>query len=275
MELTKEWVKKRLPVRPKDANKGTFGKVLGLAGSKNYLGAAFLACAACYRAGAGLVTLVAEESVKVMVFKKLPEITFLSPDEVADKISKYDVLMIGPGLGQSDQVIKLVKLLLNNSQSKVIDGDGLNILADTEWFGEIKGKAVFTPHPGEMARLTSLSVEEIQKDRLNIAKKFAEEWGQVVVLKGANTMIASPRPEEEILVSPFANPALATAGTGDVLAGVISGLLAQGLTPYEAAGVGVYIHGVAGEMLRKKFGEAGGLASDLLPLIPLAIKSLV
>jgi len=274
MELTKEWVAKKLPTSPKNAHKGTFGKVLVIAGSENYPGAPYLACVACYRVGAGLVTLATEQTVKIIVSRKLPEVTFLPPHEVVGKINEYDVVLIGPGLGQSDQTVKLVKDLLNsNLPPTVIDGDGLNILSEIkEWDKLLENygnSAVLTPHPGEMSRLTGLSIEEIQADREKIAQNFADEWGQVVVLKGANTVIAS---STQTAISPFANPILATAGTGDVLAGVIAGLIAQGLTTFDASCVGVYIHGMAGEILREKIGEAGALASDLLPLIPQNLK---
>lgn len=277
-KLTEEWVSKKIPFRPKTANKGTFGKVLVVAGSKDFPGAAYLAAAASYRAGAGLVTLTTETSVKIIVSKKLPEVTFLSPGEVLKKISEYDVLLLGPGLGQTNQAVVFIRKFCSNySQYRiktVIDGDGLNILSKMgKWWERFRTREVIlTPHPGEMARLTGLSIEEIQKDRLNIAQNFAKKWHQVVVLKGANTVIASPC--KDITISPFANPVLATAGTGDVLAGVISAMLAQGLHSVDAACVGVYIHGLAGEMLKEKIGNAGALASDLLPLLPLTIKQL-
>ncbi|OGE28136.1 NAD(P)H-hydrate dehydratase [Candidatus Daviesbacteria bacterium RIFCSPHIGHO2_01_FULL_40_11] len=274
MELTKEWVAKKLPTRPKNAHKGTFGKVLVIAGSENYPGAPYLACVACYRVGAGLVTLATEQTVKIIVSRKLPEVTFLPPHEVVGKINEYDVVLIGPGLGQSDQTVKLVKDLLNsNLPPTVIDGDGLNILSKVgEWWRSLKGEVVVTPHSGEMARLTGLTIKEIQSDRIDVAQYFAKKWEKVLVLKGTNTVIVSP--SGEVLLSPFANPALATAGTGDVLAGAIAGMLAQGLKPFDATAVGVYIHGLAGEILRKKIGNAGVLASDVLPLLPKAIKLL-
>ncbi|MBI2196404.1 NAD(P)H-hydrate dehydratase [Candidatus Daviesbacteria bacterium] len=274
-ELTKEWVAKRLPVRPKDANKGTFGKVLVLAGSENYPGAAYLSCAACYRVGAGLVSLATTPSVKIIVSRKLPEVTFLSFEEIFKKLVEYDVLLIGPGLGQSKQTVKLMKHILNsNLPPTVIDGDGLNLLSKIEkWWERFwtsqndKAKdIILTPHPGEMARLTGISVKKIQADRANVAQYHAKKWNQLIVLKGANTVIVSPA--GQVLISPFANPALSTAGTGDVLAGAIAGLLAQGLKPADAAGVGVYVHGLAGERLKENTGKAGMLASDLLPMLP-------
>lgn len=289
-EITKEYVAKNLPERPKDANKGTFGKVLVIAGSENYPGAAYLSCAASYRVGAGLVTLATIPVVQNIIGKKIPEVTFivlpeeegrisdLGMDYLYPKLGEYrdHVILVGPGLTKKpskfiNQIFKLKDL-----DKLVIDGDGLNILSVSKfWWGSFKKhcyKAVLTPHPGEMARLTSLTIDEIQKNRITTAQSYAEKWGQIVVLKGANTVIASPA--GEIMVSPFANPLLATAGTGDVLAGVISGFLAQGLKPFDASCVGVYIHGLAGEKLKKKIGGAGALASDLLTLLPLILKEL-
>ncbi|MDP3758475.1 MAG: NAD(P)H-hydrate dehydratase [Candidatus Daviesbacteria bacterium] len=273
-KLTKEWVAERLPERPEDANKGTFGKVLSFAGSENYPGAAYLACAACLRVGAGLVTLATESSVKIIVSRKLPEVTFLSSDEALGKLNEYDAILVGPGLGQSNQTANLVERILNSHlPSMIIDGDGLNILSKKgEWWKRLKGEAILTPHPGEMARLTGFTVSEIQADRVNVVQYHAKKWNQTVILKGANTVVASPA--GKVLFSPFANPVLSTAGTGDVLAGIVTGMLVQGLKPVEAAAVGVYIHGLAGEMISKN-GDAGMLASDLLPMLPKVIKNLL
>lgn len=257
-----------IPKRPKDANKGTFGKVLVVAGSESYPGAAYLSCAACYRVGAGLVTLATDETTKIIVSRKLPELTFLSYDEIFQKINDYDALLLGPGLGKVDS---LQKILNRNLPKTVVDADGLNNLSKIKNFWEkLKGEVILTPHPGEMSRLTGLTIDEIQSDRKNVAKDSAKKWGVVVVLKGANAIVASPA--GELTVALFANPALATAGTGDILAGCIAGLIAQGLKLYDAACAGVYVHGMAGEALKEKIGDAGTLASDLLPLLPAAIQ---
>lgn len=271
-KLDKKTALSLLPKRPKDANKGTFGKVLVIAGSQNYPGAAYLSCAAAYRVGAGLITLATDDIVKIIVSKKLPEVTFLSLEEVNQKLSDFNVLLLGPGLGQEGKVVNLVKQLVKkNLPETIIDGDGLNILSKMDkWWDKLNGEVILTPHPGEMSRLTGNSIDEIQKNREDTAKNFAKIWNQVVVLKGANTTIASPG--GEVAISPFINPALATAGTGDVLSGIIAGFLAQGLNTFDAACLGVYIHGMAGEMLKEKYGNAGNLASDLLPLLPKVIQ---
>lgn len=287
IKFTKNWLSSRLPKRPKDANKGTFGKVLVIAGSQNYPGAAYLCCASAYRVGAGLVTLASIPSVCNIVTKKLPEVTLiplpekdglisdLAAETLYENLSEFseeDVMLLGPGLNKKESTTRFVGRILEiwDLPSLVIDGDGLNMLSKTPNWWEVLDQhfthAILTPHPKEMSRLTDFSVDEIQSNRKEVADKFATKWGQVVVLKGANTVVASP--SGEYAISSFANPALATAGTGDVLAGIIAGLLAQGLNQFDAAALGVYIHGMAGEMAKEKVGDAGMLASDLLSLIP-------
>jgi len=272
MDLTKEYISSLLPQRPLSANKGTFGKVLVIAGSENYPGAAYLCCAAAYRVGAGLVTLVTTYEVKIIVSKKLPEVTFLSYSKVFEELEDYDAFILGPGIGQKDETTKFIKKLIEKKLAKtVIDGDGLNILSKMDkWWEQLKAEAVLTPHPGEMSKLTGLRVEEVQAERVGTAQKFAKKWGQTLLLKGAHTVIVSP--SGEVVISPFVNPALATAGTGDILAGIIGGLIAQGLKPFDSACVGVYIHGFAAEQIREQIGNAGLLASDLLPVLPKVMK---
>lgn len=274
MKLTKQYVISLLPKRPLDANKGTFGKVLVVAGSKNYPGAAYLCCAAAYRVGAGLVSLVTEREVKIIVSRKLSEVTFLSFSEAFEKLTEVNVLLFGPGLGQKEDKVEFVKKLLKKKLPKtVIDGDGLNILSKMDkWWEKVDEETVLTPHPGEFSRLTKLGIEQIQVDRINLAKKFARVWNKIIVLKGANTVVASPA--REVVISPFANPALATAGTGDILSGIIAGFIAQGLTLFDASCCGVYIHGLSGELIKEKIGDAGLLASDLLPILPKSIKKI-
>ena len=294
--MTARWARSVLPERPAGAHKGTFGRALVVAGSPRYVGAAYLACMGGLRAGAGLVTLACASSLYPIFAAKLTEATFepLPDDEgyltaegahaVGQALARgYDSLLVGPGLGQEGYVQAFMHSLLpllkaDGLRSVVIDADGLNNLSKIEgWWKELAVPTVITPHPGELSRLTGLSMEEIQSDRLAVARRCAAEWGVTVVLKGANTVVTAPDPGGHggrARLSPFANPGLASAGTGDVLAGVIVGLLAQGLQPYEAASLGVYLHGLAAERVREELGSAGMVASDLLPALPRSMKEL-
>ena len=287
--ITPTWVAATLPRRPLEAHKGSFGRALVVAGSRSYVGAAALACTAAGRSGAGLVTLATPESVYRLLAPRLTETTFLplpeeegmvSPAAACDiyqQAADYEALLIGCGLGQSAAVTEFLAQVLLSSQAPrnptVLDADALNGLAGiSQWWERLKAPAILTPHPGEFSRLTSRSTADIQSLRLETVQEAAQQWRQVVVLKGAYTVIATP--EGRSSVSSFANPALASAGTGDVLAGVILGLLAQGLAPFDAAACGVYVHGAAGELVRREIGEAGLLAGDLLPQIPRAMNLL-
>lgn len=287
--LDRTWVKRHLPARPADANKGTFGRVLVLAGSQFYVGAAALAAAGAYRVGAGLVTLAVPRSIQAMVAARLAEATYLPLDEqdgalapsvaprVHDTLKGYDVLLAGCGLSTAAaEAVRAVLFGIGDMDLRgvVIDADGLNALVGVDgWAERLPARAVLTPHPGEMARLTGWTVQQIQADRLAVARTFAQRWRVVVVLKGANTVVAAP--DGRMWLSPFANPALATAGTGDVLAGAVAGLIGQGMDPAEAAACAVFLHGLAGDTVRGELGPAGVVASDLLPELPRAIKSLV
>jgi len=295
--MTASGVRAHLPARPPDANKGTFGRVLVVAGSENYVGAAHLAAAGAYRVGAGLVTLACPRSLHPVIASALTEATYLPlPEEegglarrgadlVLRAVEGYEVLLVGCGLGQRGATQSFVRALLFSLAGElaparpvggptvVVDADGLNALARTPgWWRELKAPAIVTPHPGEMSRLSGRPVPEIQADRLGCAADCAREWGKTVVLKGAHTVVAAP--DGRAALSPFANPALASGGTGDVLAGALAGFLAQGLSPFEAAVCGVYVHAAAGEEARREMGDAGPVAGDLLPLLPRTVKDL-
>jgi len=288
--ITSEWAKAVLPLRPLSANKGSFGRVLVVAGSINYIGAAYLACSGAIRVGAGLVTLATATSLQPILASKLTEVTYLPlPDShsgiisspaarlIHQQFNNYNVLLLGCGLGQSQSAIRFIRAVLFRSRSTlpslVIDADALNTLAKIpNWWRQLTNDAILTPHPGEMARLVGVSVDEVQSDRLGIAKRVAAEWHKTIVLKGAYTVIATP--DGQVKVSHIANPGLASAGTGDVLTGAIAGLVAQGLSLSDAAALGVYLHGEAGEMVRARLGDAGMIATDLLPELPQVIKQL-
>ncbi len=297
-----------LPARPAGAHKGTFGKVMIVGGSVHYAGAPTLAAAAAYRSGAGLVTVAAPRLALPGVSARLSEATFLPlPEEMgvvsaeavpvlAGGLAGYRAMLLGPGLTHEKDAAAFVERLIGAQPAArrrmgfattsadaeadrvalpalVVDADGLNILAGIDaWWARLPQSSVLTPHPGEMTRLTKLSADDIAADRIGLATKFAREWGHVVVLKGAFTVVASP--DGNAVVMPFANPALATAGSGDVLAGAIAGLRAQELAAFEAALCGAYLHGLAGEIARKEIGAAGVVAGDLLPRLPAALRAI-
>ncbi len=286
--LTADWAKRVLPARPPDANKGTFGKVMVAAGSEKYIGAGYLACAAALRAGAGLVTLAAARSLTSITANKLAEVTYLplpeaEPGIIAEEagailrreIGTYNVLLLGCGLGQHPATAGFVKSILGKKglPPLVVDADGLNIISKvTAWWRKLPDAAVLTPHPGEMSRLSGLTIEQVQADRSGMALKYAGAWRKTIILKGACTIIAAA--DGRCFISPFANPGLATAGTGDVLAGVVAGLAAQGLPLFEAAALGVYLHGATADMIKDIMGDAGMLASDILTALPVKMKQL-
>ena len=298
---TSEMVADLLPPRPRNAHKGTFGHALVVAGSVNYTGAAYLAGAAAYRIGAGLVTLAVPAPLHSILAASLPEATWLLlPHELgviavggaeilAKELGKCQSLLIGPGFGLEKTTGQFLRRLLSVEIEShkgplgfaqrataetpperatlpplVIDADGLKLLAQIEnWPAALPKETVLTPHPGEMATLTRLDKSALQADRIGLAQKYALEWGHIVVLKGAFTVVAAP--DGRATVQPFATSALARAGTGDVLAGMIVGLLAQGLKPYEAAVAGTYLHGLAGELAANASGTtASVLAGDVL-----------
>ena len=285
--LTSSWVADRLPARPTSGHKGTFGHALVVAGSRNYVGAAYLATQAAARSGAGLVTLASPQSVYPIAASKLTEAIHLplpeddngrfhpdGADILRERLDEYDSLIMGCGFGRSPGLVEFIDRLLCDDQGQplptIIDADGLNILSQIpDWWERIKAPLLLTPHPGEMATLTGLTVAQVQADRTAIVRDWSEKWGVTLTLKGAFTAVASPGGVRRI--APFVNPALASGGTGDVLTGVIGGLLAQGLTPEVAACCGVYIHGEAGEAVRLEIGDMGALAGDLLDRIPRSI----
>ena len=286
--LDETTVRAWLPPRPADSHKGAFGKVMLAVGSEAYPGAAYLASAAAGRAGAGLVTVAAIRSVWALVAAKLPEPTYvLLPDApgpngaviaapaavpVVEALAGYRALVLGCGLGNTPATQAFVANLLARPLpaaeiATVIDADGLNCLAAIEqWPQLLPAKCVLTPHPAEMARLCGLTVAQVMADRWALAQQMAAAWQCTILLKGPYTVIAAPA--GWLAVLPVATAALATAGAGDVLAGVIGGLLAQGMEPFAAACVGAWLHAAAGLHCAAVQGVAGVMASDLLPILP-------
>ncbi len=290
--LTSQWVASRLEPRPLDSHKGTYGHALVVAGSRHYVGAAWLASQASVRAGSGLTTLASPEGVYPIAAAKGAEAIHLPlPEDEAGHIHpsaaavirqserRFTAALVGCGMGWSEGTTEFLSLLLSQTQGRLtglpllIDADGLNNLSAIEnWPAQINGPLILTPHPGEMSTLTGIPVAQIQANRESVAREWAERWGATLVLKGAHTVIASPG--EPVRIAPFANPGLATGGTGDVLSGIIVSLLAQGLPPSVAAAVGVYLHAAAGQSVTDRIGHTGLAASDLLDALPLTIAAL-
>jgi NAD(P)H-hydrate epimerase len=273
-----------LPARPLDAHKGMFGAALIVAGSQRFPGAALLASKAAYRSGAGLVTVAVPRTIQAELAGHLPEATWLPlPAEtgaiapaaakvVRGALDRVTSMLVGPGFGQQASTGGFLGLLLKGDlPALIIDADGLKLLAGfKDWPKRLPKEAVLTPHPGEMAILTGMRMEKIQAARIETAEKFAKTWKQIVVLKGAFTIVAAPDGRTAVL--PLATPALARAGTGDVLAGIITGLRAQGMPAFEAACAGVWLHGQAGLRAAARLGgTAGVLAGDLIDELPALI----
>ena len=291
--LTGELVRSILPGRPLNSNKGTFGKVMLFCGSPPYPGSAFLGGSAASRIGAGLVTLAVTEQMLAIYAGSFHESTFLLlPEESAGSFERansilnhlegYRALLTGPGLGQSPYIREVILELLESLRAMpdekrpylVIDADGLNNLSALEsWWTLMPKDTVITPHPGEMGRLCKgVKVSGGGIDRLWLARSKAAEWQVTLVLKGACTIIVEPGGCTRINWQ--ANPALATAGTGDVLAGMIAGLMAQKVDPFDAASAAVYLHTAASQLVSAEIGDTGLLASDLLGQIPRAIANI-
>lgn len=276
--LTDEIVRELLPLRKANAHKGDAGRVVICAGSPGYTGAAALASDAAVKAGAGLVSLYTPLSSRDVLAIKLTEVMVHgllermpgilgggAASDVASSAEAADVLAIGPGLGTSESTQEAVRTILQKITTPVvIDADALTALAGhTEILAAMQAQKVLTPHPGEMARLTGLEIAEIEADRINIAKKYAEEWQAIVVLKGAPTVIGCPN--GTVYVNSTGNSSLATGGSGDVLTGIIAGLAAQEISLQEAAICGVYLHGLAAELTGIDIGLAAGELAALLP----------
>lgn len=267
-----------LPARPLDGHKGSFGKVMIAAGSPKYIGAIALAAESAYRAGAGLVTIAATRRLCEIVASSLREPTWLplpevdgaiaerAAETVVDEVGTYDALLVGCGLGTHDSTRAFLRRLLASDSLPplVLDADALNLLSrDEEWRASLPSDTIITPHPGELARLTQSSARAINADRWTIARQCAEAWGVVLVLKGAHTLAAAG--DGRVSVLPFKTDALSTAGSGDVLAGLIAGLRAQGLSAFDSARLGAYAHASAGIIAADIVGSSRSvIASDVL-----------
>lgn len=286
--ITEQLIRGSLPQRLADVHKGDNGRIVVLAGSQGMTGAAALASLGALRSGGGLVKLgiarslhdIMETKCTEVMTRALPEtepglLALEAQPEIEGLVENANVLLVGPGLTTEGDVPQLVQNLIKQiSIPMVVDADGLNAIAcNPELLEHAAGALVFTPHPGEMARLAKMSVADVQANRVEVARTYAQRWGATVVLKGARTVIAAP--DGQIYINVTGNAGLATGGTGDVLAGMIAGFIGQGLTPEDAAVAAVYIHGRAADMLATEHGKIGFLASELLSAIPKTIHNIM
>ena len=286
MILDKEFVKDKLPKRFSHQNKGDFGHVLVIGGSVGMCGSVCMTAMAALRSGAGLVTVAVPEEISSVVSVKLTESMVLpvpsengtfclkSVGKIRKFLPKVNTVVVGMGGRICDGLEAIIEMLLNEFSGTIItDADGLNILSRNKCLLDVKrkGSLVLTPHPGEMSRLTSLSVSDIQNDRKNIAQSFAKKHNCIMVLKGEKTVITDGK---LTFVNPTGNVGMATAGSGDVLAGIIAGLSAQGSNPFELAACGCFLHGFSGDIAVSDKTEYCLVATDLIDYLPKAFLSL-
>ena len=289
-ELMAKW----LPKRPLTAHKGTCGSLLIIGGIEGYSGAGVLTARGAQRCGVGLIKTAVRKSVNQVYEHLLPEVVTLPMEEsvtisadepsrlsekgmkdIAKLADQSDAVVAGPGWGLGADWFTVLKELVHMEKKPLLlDADALNLISShLDWLKQRSLPAVLTPHPGEMSRLTGLSVEEINNNRLQVTARAAREWNAVVLLKGAGTVVAAPN--GEVMVNTTGNPGMATAGSGDVLAGIIGALLAQGLAPFQAAVLGCWLHGAAGDVAAKEAGEISLMVSDIINGIPEAIGQLL
>jgi NAD(P)H-hydrate epimerase len=270
-----------LPSRDRNAHKGQFGHLFVLSGSVGKTGAAAMVCQGALRVGTGLITLGIPESLNPIMEVKLTEpmteplpetkertLSLAGHGQIINLLAGKSALAIGPGLSQHPETTRLVqKVIRSINLPAVIDADGLNAFAGKlDLIRKSQKELILTPHPGEMARILGTSVPEVQKNRIEVAREFAQKYGVILVLKGARSLVASPA--GDVFINPTGNPGMASGGMGDVLTGMIGGYLAQGLPSLEAAKLGVYLHGLAGDFVAHQKGERGMAAMDLVEEIP-------
>ncbi len=283
-----------LPPRGRNAHKGTFGTVLVVGGSPGMIGAPALTALSALRGGAGLVMMALPASIQPFAAVLSPcatsvrlpvdvagELSAEAPETLADASGRADVLAVGPGLGRGEVQQAVVRTALGLDHPVVLDADGLNNLSTLDnWPSRVNGPLVLTPHPGEMSRLTGASIGEIQSDRQRAALEAVRRWSEgrpgspplVCVLKGAGTIVTDGR---RVYVNTTGNPGMATGGTGDVLTGLIAALIGQGLEPFDAAVLGVYLHGDAGDAVAARASDVALIATDLIGELPQAFRRLM
>ncbi|MBO4584167.1 MAG: NAD(P)H-hydrate dehydratase [Clostridia bacterium] len=273
-----EYVSRFIVQRPEAANKYDFGYVLCVCGSRGMHGAAVMAATAALRSGAGIVTVAVPSEIEAAMYPCFTEVMvrgYDKPEDLDRLLEKSDVCILGCGIGKSDLSSEVVRYILANYDKRIVlDADGINILArDIDIIKDTKATVIMTPHVGEMARLSGMTSEEVEDDREIVASGMARELNAVVVLKGAQTVIASPHAKGTIYVNHSGNPGMATAGSGDVLAGITGALAAVIKEPHRAAACAVYIHGVAGDLAADELSMTGMTARDIIDRLPKVFKS--
>ncbi len=284
--ITKDAVSEILPKRRPDAHKGEFGHLFILAGSPGLTGAAVMAGFSALRIGTGLVTLGVPEGLNHIFETKITEAMTLplsqtneqtinpaAKNKILNFLKKTDAAAIGPGLSQNRETAQLIRELIREiKMPMVIDADGINALAGhADILRKTKAQIIITPHPGELSRLINITADDINRDRIAIARKASQQYNIIVVLKGANTVIAEP--DGNVYINNTGNPGMASGGTGDVLTGMIAGLICQKVSPINAAIAGVFLHGLAGDITARQKGETGLIAGDMIKKIPEAIEN--
>jgi len=284
--IDKELVGKCLPNRKSDTHKGTYGRVGIIAGSKGMTGASTLAAMAALRSGSGLVYSLIPSSISNILEMKLTEAIVVpikdmskgyfnrdSIEHLLKYIDMYDCIALGPGIGVDYERVELVKRILTNyKKTLILDADGINCISeDVSTLINRKETTILTPHPGELSRLMKIDISEIQKNRVRYCSLASKKFGAITILKGANTVICDDK--GDIYLNITGNPGMATAGCGDVLTGMISSFIGQGISPIQSVVLGVYLHGLAGDLAKEDKGEYGMIASDVVENIPYAIKA--
>lgn len=286
--IERDYVLDNMPQRLSDSNKGSYGKIIVITGSSGMTGAGALTAKAALRTGAGLVYLGVPASLTpIYETAVIDAITVPFEDngtgyfsksctpQIINKLQGMSLLAAGPGLSVNDYIIEIIGNIIEKAQMPlVLDADALNAISNNvAVLRKLKTEAVITPHPGEMARLTGISIQDVQNNRINVTREFAEKWGVVTVLKGSRTVVACPT--GRVFINTTGNPGMAVGGTGDVLTGIISGLIAQGVKPVDAAAMGVYIHGLAGDEAAEDKGIYGLIAGDIVEQLPYTIKGII
>jgi NAD(P)H-hydrate epimerase len=284
--LDRDLIKGLIPRRESNSHKDDFGRLLVIAGSYMYPGAAILSSRAAYRVGTGVVSIIADKYLESIYASNFNEATYFPLEKrgsiseyekfLDSNISRYSTILIGPGLGVDDNAFDLIyfliKYLKDKSVNILIDADGLvNISKISRWWEYLSDSTVITPHIGEFKKLLGYDFDI--EDSIKIVKEKSDEWGCSIVLKNSKTIIA--KNSVDIFINNNENSLLSTAGTGDILSGIIAGLIAQGVNTFDASCVGVYIHSMVGMKLKERFSDRGMLSSDMLDEIPIVIKDLL